>query len=256
MKKMVKSTIFCYLIILSITTIVWADHNQYVFEQANQLYQQEKYQQAINKYNEIAKNGYTSWQLDYNLGNAYYKSAQFGQAILYYERALKLNPKHEDILFNLHLVNLKIVDNIVVPPQFILTMFFSEIKNIWGIETLLWLTVSFYLVFTILVVLNILVRKHSIQRLVKVVIIPLAVVLIIITVIFSVRIHEDNTVHYAILLTDKVDVLGSPTYDGTELFSLHEGVKFKVEQLSGEWAKIRLADGNVGWVKRDVFEII
>ena len=41
-----------------------------------------------------------------------------------------------------------------------------------------------------------------------------------------------------------------------ELFSLHEGVKFKVEEIRGEWAKIRLEDGKVGWVKKDAFEII
>ena len=33
-------------------------------------------------------------------------------------------------------------------------------------------------------------------------------------------------------------------------------VKFKVEDLSNDWAKIRLSDGKIGWVKQNVYEII
>ena len=57
-------------------------------------------------------------------------------------------------------------------------------------------------------------------------------------------------------MADKAEVLGEPSENGTELFSLHEGAKFKIEEYSGEWAKIRLADGNVGWLKKNIFVII
>lgn len=245
------------LIILLIQTIsVMADHNQYLFDEANKLYQQEKYPEAIYNYLEIIKNGYESWQLYYNLGNAYYKTRQFGRAILNYERALKQNPKNEDILFNLQIANMSVVDKITNPPQFFISKWLAELKSLWGIQTLTFMAIGLYLLTTLLIVAKIFTRKSRPQRLLTVLLTPILILFLVVTTILVVRINENNTLHHAIVLVDKVDVLSSPEQQGTELFSLHEGVKFKVEEIRGDWAKIRLADEKVGWVKKDVFEII
>ncbi len=241
------------IFILFHTSILKADHNQYLFEKANKLYQEEKFEEAIRIYEEILQNGYESWELYYNVGNAYYRIRKLGKAILYYERAYKLNPKNEDVIFNLQLANTRTVDNIPIPP---FTKFMTDLKYFLNITTLMWLMLSFYFMLTILIVLKIFIRRRGVQRLLKVIIIPVVILLIISSVWFVVRVHENSTVRFAILLIDKVDVLGAPSEDGTMLFSLHEGVKFKVEEYSGNWAKIRLANGNVGWVKKDVFEVI
>lgn len=240
-----------------ITTLsVFGQHQQYLFDQANKLYEQEQYPAAIQKYLEVIHNGYESWQLYYNLGNAYYKTGQFGRAILSYERSLKLNPKNEDIQFNLQIANLSVIDKVVTPPQFFLFKWLSDIKSLWGIDTLTFIGIGFYLVTMLLIIAKIFIQKVSAQRLLTVLLVPLIFLLVIITFILVVRIHENNTLRYAIVLVDKIEVMSAPETQGTELFALHEGVKFKLEELRGDWAKIRLADGKVGWVKRATFEII
>ena len=259
MKWRVKiSMISCLILFIFIikTTSALADHNQYLFNQANQFFEDENYPEAINNYLEIINNGYESWQLYYNLGNAYYKTRQFGRAILNYESASKLNPKNEDILFNLQIANLSVVDKIVTPPQFIISKWLSDLKSLWGIQTLTFMAIGFYLLTTLLIVAKIFIRKSHPQRLLNVLLIPIITVFLIITIILVIRINENNALHYAIVLVDKVDVLSSPEEQGTELFSLHEGVKFRVEEIRGEWAKIKLADGKVGWIRQNVFEII
>lgn len=256
LSKILKLLLLILIVILIQTTSALADHNQYLFDEANKFYQQEKYQQAIVNYLEILKNGYESWQLYYNLGNAYYKTRQFGRAILNYERALKQNPKNEDILFNLQIANMPVVDKIITPPQFFISKWLSDLKSLWGIQTLTFMAVGFYLLTTLLIIAKIFTRRSRPQRLLTVLLIPIVALLLVITTILVVRINENNTLHHAIVLVDKVDVLSSPEQQGTELFSLHEGVKFKVEEIRGDWAKIRLADGKVGWVKKEVFEII
>jgi len=247
--------LFLIIILIQIKSVL-ADHNQYLFDEANKLYQQEKYQEAIYNYLEIIKNGYESWQLYYNLGNAYYKTRQFGRAILNYERALKHNPKNEDILFNLQIANMSVVDKITIPPQFFISKWLSELKSLWGIQTFTFMAIVLYLLTTLLIVVKIFTRKSRPQRLLTVLLIPILTLFLIVTTILVVRINENKTLHYAIVLDNKVDVLSSPEQQGTELFSLHEGVKFKVEEIRDEWAKIRLADGKVGWVRKNVFEII
>lgn len=235
---------------------VRADHNQYLFEQANRLYQQEQYTEAIARYLEIINSGYESWQVYYNLGNAYYKSRQIGRAILNYERAARLNPKNEDIQFNLQIANLSVVDKIVIPPQFFLSRWINTIKTLWGIQTLTYILIGLYLLVSGLIVLYILVRKRAIQRLASISLITLGVLLVIIAIILIVRVQEHNSVHDAIILSNKIEVLSSPDEQGTELFALHEGVKVRIEDIRENWARIRLPDGKVGWVKRDSFEII
>lgn len=239
-----------------VPVLSFADHNQYLFDQANKLYQQENYLQAIEKYLEIQNNGYESWQLYYNLGNSYYKTRQFGRTILNFERALKLDPKNEDIQFNLELANLSVVDKIITPPQFITTKLFNDVKKVWGLRTLTFLTIGFYYILTTIVIIKIVTRRRTVQRIVNIILVPAIILFLAFASIFVIRIQESNTSRYAIVLADKIDVLSSPGAQSTELFSLHEGLKLKVEEIREEWAKIRLADGKVGWVRKDQFEII
>lgn len=256
MIKFIKNILFTGFLIAISALSVKADHMQYLFQQGNEFYQQKKYEEAIKRYQEILENGYENWQLYYNLGNAYFKTEQFGRAILNYERALKLNPRHEDLQFNLELANLRVVDNIVVPEEFVLFKIIEVIKNFYGIETLTWLAIAFYLGFISLIILRLLVRNLRLQKILKPLLITVTTVWILVSAVFLIRIHEEKTVHHGILLEPKVIVSGGPSPDGTELFPLHEGVKFKIEEMSGDWAKIRLADGKVGWIERNTFEII
>lgn len=251
-----KKILFIFLLHLIAPFTSFADHNQHLFEQANKLYQQEQYSLAIEKYLEIRNSGMESWELYYNLGNSYYKTRQFGRAILNYERALQLNPKNEDIRFNLDLANLTVVDKIIVPPQFITTKFWNRVKQLWGMKTLTWLAIGFYFLLATLLIIKIISRSPAIQRMLNIILIPIIVLFLSIATIFIIRAQENKTSRYAIVLTDKIDVLSSPGMQATELFSLHEGLKVKVEEIRDDWAKIRLADGKVGWVRKDFFEII
>jgi hypothetical protein len=88
------------------------------------------------------------------------------------------------------------------------------------------------------------------------ILIPLILVLFLATSVFVLKFKAEISIKYAIIMIDKVDVLGEPSEGGTELFSLHEGAKLRIEGYSGDWAKIRLANGDVGWLKKATFEII
>jgi len=49
-------------------------------------------------------------------------------------------------------------------------------------------------------------------------------------------------------MPEKVDVVSSPAGDATQVFSLHEGVKVQLKEKSGEYCRIRLSDGKIGWL--------
>ena len=85
---------------------------QMVFEKANQLYLNGEYSAAREEYQKIINSGFESMELYYNLGNTFYKLGQIPSAILYFEKALILNPKDLDIQFNIDLANRLVVDKI------------------------------------------------------------------------------------------------------------------------------------------------
>jgi tetratricopeptide (TPR) repeat protein len=72
-----------------------------VFNRANALYDGGEYEQAAQLYERLVDAGLTDASLFYNLGNSYYKSGAIGRAVLYYERARRLDPRNEDINANL-----------------------------------------------------------------------------------------------------------------------------------------------------------
>jgi tetratricopeptide (TPR) repeat protein len=72
---------------------------------------------AVIQYESILDQEYVSAEVQYNLGNAYFRVGNIPQAILNYERALKLAPSDEDIQFNLRLAKLRTVDKIEAVPE-------------------------------------------------------------------------------------------------------------------------------------------
>ncbi|MEY2545685.1 MAG: hypothetical protein QOG48_802 [Verrucomicrobiota bacterium] len=72
------------------------------FEKANQEYAAGDFKAAIADYEELARKGEYSANLFYDLGNAYFRTQDFGRAILNYERALALDRHHAEAQANLH----------------------------------------------------------------------------------------------------------------------------------------------------------
>ena len=74
-----------------------------VFAKANQAYSEARFQEAAEGYESRVQSGQWNANLFYDLGNAYYRLGNFGKAILNYERALALDPRHPEADANLRL---------------------------------------------------------------------------------------------------------------------------------------------------------
>jgi len=86
------------------TLLIWATSaalaDPVTFEQANKLYEEGRFLEAIQAYQELMTNS-PSPAVHYNLGNAWFKSGQIGEAIAEYRRAEALSPRDPDIRANL-----------------------------------------------------------------------------------------------------------------------------------------------------------
>ncbi len=73
------------------------------FTKANQEYAQGHFKEAISGYEALVRAGQWSANLFYDLGNAYFRTGEFGRAILNYERALALERHHPEAAANLQI---------------------------------------------------------------------------------------------------------------------------------------------------------
>jgi len=73
------------------------------FAKANEEYAQGHFKEAIASYEALVRPGQWNANLFYDLGNAYFRTGDFGRAILNYERALALDRHHPEVTANLQI---------------------------------------------------------------------------------------------------------------------------------------------------------
>ena len=221
------------------------------FDKAVKLYSSGEYSKAIDIYDSILHSGVESWELYYNLGNAWFKKEEYPKAILFYEKALKINPSNPDIKYNLELANSKIADKIEPLPVFFLKRWWLNFSGLltekqWGIATIiLWalLMLASYIFFT----------TSSVGRK------KIAFWFGVLMLVFSLTSGAAGYKQYrlasshksAIVMTPTVNVKSSPDKGSTTIFVLHQGTKVRLTEKIGNWYRITIANGNKGWIKSE-----
>ncbi len=105
------------------------------FDEANMLYNEGRYIDAIDVYNKILDSGLHSSDLYFNIGNSYYKINDTPNAIFYYEKALLLEPENESVKNNLAYAQNMLIDKIeTLPKNQITDLFYSIAKYVNGLD--------------------------------------------------------------------------------------------------------------------------
>ena len=103
--------------------------NEKVFDQANALYNEGKFAEAIDRYEVILETDKHSAELYYNIANAHYKLNNIAPSIYYFEKALALKPNDKDIKNNLAFANNMRIDAIDNLPEVGLSRFIKKATN-------------------------------------------------------------------------------------------------------------------------------
>jgi len=103
-------------ILLLFSLSVYAIDGQVVIARGNNAYNSGRYQDAIGIYTSLVSAGFESSDLYYNIGNSYFKLNDIPHAILWYERAQRIDPGNEDVIFNLNVASSRITDKIEPMP--------------------------------------------------------------------------------------------------------------------------------------------
>lgn len=216
---------------------------------AEKAYDSKKYKEAIADYEQLIKDGYRSYELYFNLGNAYYRNNEMGKAIYYYELARKEEPNDEDVRINLGIAAAKTIDKIDAKENFFISAVKTNVLSSFSTNSWAWLSIISLAVACILFFIFI----NSVILIVKrIALFVSSVSLICFFVTYflgysALKSRVENK--FAIITVHEIKVMNEPTQTATSKFSLHEGTKIRVVENNGDWVLIKLDNGNEGWVK-------
>lgn len=223
---------------------------------ANEAYIAGDFARAEELYEQIVADGKLSTKLYFNLANSYFKQDKLGEAILYYHRALRLDPGDEDVRHNLAIAESLTKDRIESVPEFFLKTWLRSVRNMlscrsWTIISLVMLALALVLGLFYLLSQRLAVRKGGFYGM------AVALLLFVMTTLFAAterRVMLDR--EEAVVISTTASVKSSPDRSATDLFVLHEGTVLRVIGELDEWREVVIADGKKGWIESNKIEQI
>jgi len=221
---------------------------QKFFELGNAAYERGDFAKAEMQYRHALDEGIADHKLYYNYANALFRSDKLGLAILYWEKAAKLSPNNPDIEYNLRFARARIIDKLPEPTSNFLTRALWSLHSGYSLNVGLWLAlVSFSLFFAALFAF----RSESrwIKGLGLLGLLLTVLVLLGLTPSLVYKIRQQETVNTAIVLKPVLEIYSGPGDSYQLLTRVHEGTKFIIEQINGDWASVKLNNGTGGWAR-------
>ncbi|MEM6963718.1 MAG: tetratricopeptide repeat protein [Bacteroidota bacterium] len=257
MRKIVLLIFIVHSFIFSNITLAQSSAtNQDTFTAGNDFFEKKNYDEAIKTYASLLERGLESEELYFNLGNCYYQKKEWGKAILHYERALLIDPNDKATLQNLQLAKSNTLDEIEKIPTFFLARWWGNIRQltssgIWSLLgiLLLWIGIG-GLVLWIL-------GKERAQRKKGFLVGwgSLGVGIIVFALAYhSFKIQQNSGT--GIIMSKEIALKSLPDSISEEIMLLHEGTKVEITEKIASWYKVRLENGEVGWIDEQAIEEI
>lgn len=237
-----------------------------IVERADSAYSADNFPLAIQLYQEALQKEGASTELYYNLGNAYYRDMQLGQAIIAYERALKIDPSNSDARTNLEFVNGKIADK-PVDNDSLTEKLADKIINYTTADVWSWIALGLFCIFLAGVAGYIFTSSIPVRKICffgGMVIF----VLFLASLIVSINAASRSVSTDKAIVTSEAVHLGTsprtPREKSEQAFLLHEGTKIAIvdsltvttDSLSTKWYEVKVDNEHRAWINSKDIEKI
>ena len=225
-----------------------ADRLDEAWRRGNEAYLRSDYAAAVAAYEEVERSGISSADLAYNLGDAYVRKGALGPAIWAFEKAAALDPGDEDARYNLaqarKLAARRATDRIEGEER---EPFWIRAVTSLGASTETWLFVALYRGFFAALTWRLRARGDARPALTAGAAV-LGAGALLAGVLLAGRVHLDR-LPFGVLLPDAVAVKEGADVNYRTSFEAHAGLRVRVVDQDGDWARIRLGNGLEGWVR-------
>ncbi len=241
--KKITTILFC---MLGLT--LFAQNN--VFTQANEAYYKKDYKTAISKYESLVDQGLSSFELFYNLGTSYSQKGDLGKSILYFEKAKLIDPKNPLLTNNLAIANGKLKDEIESIAPFFLEAWWQDFyrllsANIWSFLSLIFIWLGIFALAKWIL------SNRNAQ---KMLFYSFPLLLIGFLSFFAAKSATNFELNprLGIVLAPETPLKSGADASSDDILTIHEGLKVDLVDQIGDWYKVHLKNGEIGWLKKDV----
>jgi len=207
-----------------------------------------EWKSAIEFYDGVLESGQASGELHYNMGVAHAELGDMGYAIWHFELAKKWGLDTEALHHNLQLVREERIDEIEEIPEFFLSKWWNTWQgllssNLWSIISMLSLLIGIYgLYFWRTAGERTLRKKGFIGGIAC----SCIAILCLISAISAAKHFEKPST--GVLLSEMSNLRAAPDVQSAPILELHAGADIDVQDQIGDWIKVRLANGQEGWL--------
>ena len=230
---------FFFCIIFAITSSAFAQSDAQ-FTKANQEFAQGHFKEAISGYEALIRSGQWSANVFYDLGNAYFRTGDFGRAILNYERALALEQHHPEATANLQIARDEAHALEIQPSSLERNLQFASL-NQYSIAaaTAFWLAIfaMFALIF-----------KQ--RRSARAIAVSICCLLVLVVAVYAIFTLERGSKGQALAVVTGKDVQARLATADTanSVLALPAGSEIKVLSTRGDWIYAALPNNLRGWI--------
>ncbi len=249
-KTLIYTTLFIGLgLILGLLAVQPSLAQESEMQVANSLYENGRYVEATQAYEQLVAQGIHDSAIYYNLGNAYFQQGDIGQAIFNYQRAAQLAPRDADIQANLAAARAEAVDQIPVASSNPLENFATAIRQYLTINEMALFALGTWFLFGLIWLVYRQMGNGRSKEIWQYGLILSGLVMIVATFSLGSRIYVENGREQAVVIADVVDVSTGPSVDTITEFDLHSGAEIELMEKRGDWVKLSLPGGQVqGWI--------
>lgn len=256
MKKTVMYRLYHLIAILSIGLSSSSLIGQEVsFQGASQALEDGEIQTAQLQYKQLIEDGFSSPELYSNLAKTYYLDGDRINAILYYERALRLAPSNDDVINALNNIRQELDVRLSDIPDFIVVAAYRGYVR--SLSPRSWLILQVLFGGLSLVGLYLLFFKAGGVPKWTTYGVGIAALLFLLSWLWS---HQAKSYimsrDEAIITVNSTSLYSAPDDISPEVTAVVGGIKIWITDELGDWYKVRLRDKDEGWVKKEEVTII
>jgi tetratricopeptide (TPR) repeat protein len=228
---------FCVIFGTTSAALAQADAE---FPKANQEFAQGHFKEAISGYEALIRAGQWSANVFYDLGNAYFRTNDFGGAILNYERALALERHHPEATANLQIAR---------DEAHALEMQPSRLERYLQVATINQYTITaataFWLAIFVIVALMFARRRSA-----TVIAVSICCLLVLAAAVGAIFTLERGSKGQALAIVTGNDVQARLATADTanSVLALPAGSEIKILSTRGDWIYAALPNNLRGWI--------
>lgn len=227
-------------------------------QEADSAYNRENYSLAVELYTRAINENGRNANLYYNLGNAWYRKGDIAQAMLNYERALRVDPSFTDARINRNFLRSQLQDK-PEDNNSLLTRAHNKVVNSMTANAWAW---TAFIVFLVLLGFiasyifssNIAVRKAGFFG--GIIVLALVIYFVVVAHDASRRINDHSEAIVTVPSTLLNSVPRQPKQT-EKVVPLHEGTKVQIidsvatpdDPISPQWYNVRINGSNSAWLR-------